>query len=97
MACAAVSCALKENQLAAEAGFAELAEQTNMVPAVPAPAKTVEFSTLQKWIFIPDTEIDYSVFQHPGDNSHYLNHNLDGSRGYPGCKGCGVKNESRGI
>lgn len=123
--CAAVSCALKENQLAAEARFAELAEQTNMKsavhepveafaqtvpekekvserkealdalaePGVPVPEKTVDFPALQKgtnediyaWIYIPDTEIDYPVFQHPGDNSYYLNHNLDGSRGYPGC------------
>ena len=37
------------------------------------------------WIYIPDTMIDYPVLQHPTDNTYYLNYNLDGSRGYPGC------------
>lgn len=29
--------------------------------------------------------MDYPVVQHPEDNAWYLNHNLDGSEGYPGC------------
>ena len=29
--------------------------------------------------------IDYPVLQHPTDNYYYLNYNLDGSKGYPGC------------
>lgn len=60
---------------------------------VPIPEKTVDFADLQEntnediyaWIYIPDTQIDYPVLQHPTDNSYYLNYNLDGSRGYPGC------------
>ena len=60
---------------------------------VPIPEKEVDFADLQEntngdiyaWIHIPDTKIDYPVLQHPTDNSYYLNHNLDGSRGYPGC------------
>ncbi len=59
---------------------------------VPIPAKSVDFDKLRTtngdiyaWIFIPDTEIDYPVLQHPEDNSYYLNYNLDGSKGYPGC------------
>ena len=60
---------------------------------VPIPEKEVDFVDLQEntnediyaWIHIPDTKIDYPVLQHPTDNSYYLNHNLDGSRGYPGC------------
>lgn len=60
---------------------------------VPIPEKTVDFDNLQEtvnkdiyaWIYIPDTMIDYPVLQHASDNAYYLNYNLDGSRGYPGC------------
>ena len=60
---------------------------------VPIPDKTVDFADLQEntnadiyaWIHIPDTQIDYPVLQHPTDNTYYLDYNLDGSRGYPGC------------
>lgn len=37
------------------------------------------------WISIPDTRIDYPVLQHPSDDTYYLNYNLDGTKGYPGC------------
>ena len=37
------------------------------------------------WIYIPGTPVDYPVLQHPTDNEYYLNHNLDGSAGFPGC------------
>lgn len=37
------------------------------------------------WITIPDTNVDYPVLQHPAELDYYLDHNLDGSRGYPGC------------
>ncbi len=37
------------------------------------------------WIYIPGTNIDYPILQHPTDNSYYLEYNLDGSKGYPGC------------
>lgn len=57
------------------------------------PEKQVDFDDLQEntskdiyaWIYIPDTAIDYPVLQHDTDNTYYLNYNLDGSRGYPGC------------
>lgn len=60
---------------------------------IPVPDKTIDFTDLQEntsadiyaWIYIPDTKIDYPVLQHPTDNSYYLNYNLDGSKGYPGC------------
>mgnify|MGYP002511639225 CR=1 FL=1 len=60
---------------------------------VPIPEKGVDFEDLQTntnediyaWIYIPDTVIDYPVLQHPTDNIYYLNYNLDGSKGYPGC------------
>lgn len=60
---------------------------------IPIPEKEVDFEDLREnvnadiyaWIYIPDTMIDYPVLQHPTDNTYYLNYNLDGSKGYPGC------------
>lgn len=37
------------------------------------------------WIYIPDTMIDYPILQHKTDDSYYLEYNLDGTKGYPGC------------
>ena len=37
------------------------------------------------WITIPGTVIDYPILQHATDNSYYLNYNIDGSYGRPGC------------
>lgn len=37
------------------------------------------------WITIPGTNIDYPILQHPTDDTYYLNHNLDGSYGFPAC------------
>jgi len=37
------------------------------------------------WIYIPGTRVDYPVLQHSEDDSYYLDYNLDGSKGYPGC------------
>lgn len=37
------------------------------------------------WIKIPDTKVDYPIFQHPIELDYYLDYNVDGSRGYPGC------------
>lgn len=37
------------------------------------------------WLTIPGTDIDYPVLQHPTDDSYYLNYNMNGTRGYPGC------------
>lgn len=37
------------------------------------------------WIYVPDTTVDYPVLQHPTDNTYYLEHNMDGSTGFPGC------------
>ncbi len=57
------------------------------------PEKNLDFVNMQEevnediyaWIYIPDTVIDYPVLCHPGEDSYYLNRNLDGSIGYPGC------------
>ena len=37
------------------------------------------------WIYIPGTDIDYPILQHPTDDTYYLNYNMNGTRGYPGC------------
>lgn len=60
---------------------------------IPVPDKTVDIAKLKMetnsdiyaWIYVPDTQIDYPVLQHPTDNTYYLNYNIDGSKGYPGC------------
>ena len=53
---------------------------------------SIDFNELKKlnndiyaWIYIPGTEINYPILQHPEDDNYYLNHNIDGQRGYPGC------------
>lgn len=37
------------------------------------------------WICIPNTEVEYPIVQHPTKDEYYLNRNLDGSFGKPGC------------
>lgn len=37
------------------------------------------------WIYIPNTEVEYPILQHPTDDDYYLNRNMDGSFGKPGC------------
>jgi len=37
------------------------------------------------WITVPGTIIDYPILQHPTDDTRYLNYNIDGSFGLPGC------------
>ena len=36
------------------------------------------------WIRIPDTNIDYPILQGGPDDSYYLDHTIDGVKGYPG-------------
>jgi len=37
------------------------------------------------WIHIPGTNVDYPMLQHPENVNYYLDHNLDHSKGLPGC------------
>ena len=43
-----------------------------------------ENSDIYAWISMPDTKVDYPVLQSETDNK-YLDTNIDGSKGYPGC------------
>lgn len=55
--------------------------------------KTVDIAGMQAevnkdiyaWITVPGTAIDYPVLQHPEEMDYYLDYNLDGTKGYPGC------------
>lgn len=59
---------------------------------ITVPRKNLDFEQLQEdinediyaWIYVPGTNIDDPVVQHPSDDSYYLSFNLDGSMGYPG-------------
>ena len=51
----------------------ELAESQRLNPHVIA------------WLDIPDTSISYPILLHPTEDNYYLNINIDGSYGYPGC------------
>lgn len=44
-----------------------------------------ENDDIYAWIYIPDTNIDYPILQHKTEQDFYLDHNVDGSAGYPGC------------
>lgn len=37
------------------------------------------------WLDIPDSSVSYPILLHPTEDNHYLNINIDGSYGYPGC------------
>ncbi len=60
---------------------------------IPIPEKEIDFEDLKEntnkdiyaWIYVPGTQVDYPVLRHPTDNSYYLNYNIDGTKGYPGC------------
>lgn len=66
------------------------------------PNKKIDWQALRKknkdiyaWLYIPDTNIDYPILQHETDNNYYIDHNLDGSKGYPGCITTQVEYNSR--
>ena len=56
------------------------------------PKKNLDFDELREtvngdiyaWVYVPGTNVDDPVVQHPTEDSYYLNYNLDGSKGYPG-------------
>ena len=66
--------------------------EDSAVAGINIPQKQLDWNELAKvnpdiyaWIYIPGTKVDYPVLQHPTDNTYYLNYNMNGTRGYPGC------------
>lgn len=74
-----------------------IAEETPIVDelaelGITVPEKNLDWDALYEenehiyaWIYIPGTKVDYPILQHPEIDDYYLNRNLDGSTGYPGC------------
>jgi sortase B len=69
-------------------------EETDVLTAlgITVPEKNLDWEELRQvngeiyaWIYIPETSVDYPVLQSATDDEYYLEHNLDGSSGYPGC------------
>ena len=67
-------------------------ESDSAIAGVDIPQKQLDWNELAKvnpdiyaWIYIPGTQVYYPVLQHPTDNTYYLNYNMNGTRGYPGC------------
>ena len=67
-------------------------EDSSLPDDVDIPQKNLDWESMHglnkdiyAWITIPNTQIDYPILQHETDDSYYLSHNMDGSKGYPGC------------
>jgi sortase B len=78
---------------AASEGIAEEIFETVDLTQYGVTDRTIDFEALHSeenpdiyaWITVPGTVIDYPVLQHPEEMDYYLDHNVDGSQGYPGC------------
>ena len=67
-------------------------EPVDPLAGVDVPEKAIDWEGLAAenpdiyaWIYIPNTNVDYPILQHPTEQSYYLDHNIDHSEGYPGC------------
>lgn len=85
---------LDESEAAEEAdSVVEEPEFEPLPEGAAIPEKELDFEQLVSevnediyaWIYIPGTLVDYPMVRHPTEESYYLNRNLDGSSGYPGC------------
>jgi sortase B len=70
----------------------EETEEEEEETEITAPEKALDWDALHAenediyaWIYIPNTQVDYPILQHPTEPDYYLDYNLDGSKGYPGC------------
>ena len=71
---------------------ADVADIEALLSEYDVPDKDIDWEELHSqnediyaWICIADTKIDYPILQHPSELDHYLDYNIDGSKGYPGC------------
>lgn len=60
-------------------------KRTVTIPNIDFPLLWKYNSDIYAWIMIPDTNVSYPILQHSKYDTYYLNHNLNGSTGYPGC------------
>lgn len=63
----------------------EVKEEIYESPIDFAKLQAQENEHIYAWIQVEGTRIDYPVVQHPTEPTYYMDHNLDGSYGYPGC------------
>lgn len=76
-----------ETELGTEEVLDELAQLNIQVPE-----KNLDWQALKEenehiyaWIYIPETNVDYPIVQHPTDSSYYLRRGLDGKKLTAGC------------
>lgn len=83
-----------KNSVVLNGGDGSQSQTKEVVDLTPynVPDKRIDFKSLKEknqdiyaWITIPDTNIDYPVLQHPTDLNYYIDYNMDGTKGYPGC------------
>lgn len=82
----------EETEMPVETEETSSEEDSLTMLGIEAPEKNIDWTSLASvnpdiyaWICIPGTKIDYPILQHPTDDSYYLNYNMNGTRGYPGC------------
>ena len=58
---------------------------------IQVPEKNLDWNALKEkndhiyaWIYIPNTNVDYPIVQHPTDSSYYLRRDLNGKKSTPG-------------
>ena len=77
-----------------ETEFTEIETEEDLYTrlGIEIPEKNLDWNALSEtnadiyaWIYIPNTNIDYPVVQHPTDDAFYLRRDLDGNKSTAGC------------
>ena len=81
--------ALETEKLETEIAETQVSEESMDIEM---PQKNIDWKKMHEinqdiyaWISIPNANIDYPILQHQTDDGYYLSHNIDGTKGYPGC------------